>query len=92
MPFVINTCTIKINIFIASTNFQWRFRSASKVSKPASMGVIQGISEDRGKFKCQNIEKSPEDENIGFCTKSVRIPNLKCEVCEDTFGWRDPHQ
>ena len=47
MPFVINTCTIKINIFIASTNFQWRFRSASKVSKPASMGVIPGISEDR---------------------------------------------
>ena len=35
----------------------------------------------------QNIENSPEDENRGFCTKSVRIPNLNCEDCEDTFGW-----
>ena len=35
----------------------------------------------------QNIENGPEDSNRGFCTNSVRIPNLNCEDCEDTFGW-----
>ena len=38
----------------------------------------------------QNRENSPEDENRGFCIKSVRIQNLNCENCEDTFGWLDP--